>query len=86
MTRTMVNGFTLVEMTEEEAELEFGYDFSAVPGAVKELSIEESDGLLVAYETEDGRYVLYISGRGIWQIVDNRNQAVQQLIIDATSC
>ena len=83
MKRTKIDGYTLVEMTEEEVMLEFGYDFSLVPGAVKEFSIEEADGELLAYETSNGNYILWRSGRATSKFVDSKEDAIKELIKDA---
>ena len=83
MKRTKIDGYTVLEMTEEEAMLEFGYDFSSVPGAVIELSIEESYGDMVAYKRKGGDYALFLPGRGVWKVVANRNKAVRELLKDA---
>lgn len=89
MTKTKVfrgtEVFTLVEYTAQETEVEFGYNFAEeVPGAVKELAIEESDGTLIAYEMEDGTCQLHISGRGRGGYgTVTKNEAIDALIEDA---
>ena len=78
----VVTDFEIVveERTAEEVMKDFCYELS--DGAVTELGIEDGEGSLVAYGLGDGRYEMWVSGRGLYCTVGSRDEAVKMLVED----